>query len=204
MGSAAYTLALGTREQRWLPRVDDSFLPAVGRTDEPTVAAGENASARGPVDAVLHPLGILPVLTHGELEAKIEACSCFWRARTPDESYESLLRAAVCFQLPGSVSWRELPCMWLRVCFLSSCPGFAQKESDDREGGAGGLGRGSLPLALAPLPGGGWNAGRAVEDLGEFALTTRPNVKTGNCRWLFHVCEVTTETREALFYGYKR
>lgn len=101
MGSAAYTLALGTREQRWLPRVDDSFLPAVGRTDEPTVAAGENASARGPVDAVLHPLGILPVLTHGELEAKIEACSCFWRARTPDESYESLLRAGVCFQLPG-------------------------------------------------------------------------------------------------------
>lgn len=161
MGSAAYTLALGTREQRWLPRVDDSFLPAVGRTDEPTVAAGENASARGPVDAVLHLLGILPVLTHGELEAKIEACICFWRARTPDESYESLLRAAVCFQLPGSVSWRELPCMWLRVCFLSSCPGFAQKESDDREGGAGwGAGEGVSAFG-AGAPSRGWVECRA-------------------------------------------
>ena len=40
------------------------------------------------------------------------------------------------------------------VCFLSSCPGFAQEESDDRgDGGAGGQEAGGRSLSAVLAPG---------------------------------------------------
>lgn len=50
------------------------------------------------------------------------------------------------------------------VCFLSSCPSFAQEESDDREGGAGGEDAGEAVSAFFLVPGTGGRAGkRAVQ-----------------------------------------
>lgn len=50
--------------------------------------------------------------------------------------------------------------VWLPVCFLSSCPSFAQ-ESDDRRGGGGGEEAGDWPLPFVLVPRtGGWEVGR--------------------------------------------
>lgn len=62
------------------------------------------------------------------------------------------------------MSWSESHCVCRAVCFLSSCPSFAQEESDDREGGAGGEDAGEAVSAFFLVPGTGGRAGkRAVQ-----------------------------------------